>query len=959
MARRRAVLRVEPLEERVVPDASWSGYAHDPQHTAISAVASQPIDMVRWQTPVDLNPQYSGTDLLIHYGSPLVTPSNTVIVPQKTGATGGFRLEALNGGDGTLLWTQTTDYILPPHNWTPSFSPTLTPTNRLYFAGAGGTVYAIDNPDSANSPSVTQLAFYGIDNYNPSTFNSTVYINTPITADSAGNIYFGFQVVGTGPLNLKGGIARIDASGHGSWVAASDAAGNPAITKVVANNAPALSNDGSVLYIAVNNTNGAQTGQGYLLALNSTTLETLGKVLLKDPASTTGANAFLPDDGTASPTVGPDGDVYFGVLENPEVSSKGWLLHFSGDLSQTLSPPGAFGWDDTASIVDSTLVPSYHGTSTYLLMTKYNNYAGLGGDGVNKIAILDPHDTEVDPRTHATVMKEVISIAGVTPDPEFIATHPNAVREWCINTAAVDPFTDSVLANSEDGRLYRWDLTTNTFSQSITLTTATGEAYTPTVIGVDGTVYAVNNATLFAVKRRAPAVMASTPSGDAFGTVGSVRVTFDEPIDPTTFGLDSINSFTRTVGSDVTDLQSNLQAVTAVSGSGNRSFDITFVSPQSDFGDYRLVIGPNILDMAGNAMDQNGNGILGEVPGDEYTVHFALDGPKIIASTPASGNNHMPGEQISAATVTFNEPVDPATFTPAEIDFHGRDGFHDIQNITPVAGSNNTRFIITFAPVSATGIYNMQIGPDISDFFGHSMDQDGNFVEGEFPSDAYNLTFGIQGLKVVSATPNSTLPGQTYSVRLVFNEPVELSDVSSGAFVLAGPDGNHTVFGVVPLAGSTFSQFDVLFAPLTKAGSYTFTFGPNIHDVYGNAMDQDGNLIPGEDTDVFMTTFSLAGPRVTTTTIAPGRPVDHVRLTFDRPMDPSTFSEGSFALSGPDGSTITITGVTAVPFTNNTQFDVYFDPSSDPGRYDLTVHAGIADLYGNLMGDDLTTSFTI
>src|SRR5205823_9654084 len=90
-------------------------------------------------------------------------------------------------------------------------------------------------------------------------------------------------------------------------------------------------------------------------------------------------------------------------------------------------------------------------------------------------------------------------IAGPTPDAEFISSHPNAVREWCINTAVVDPATESILAGSEDGKLYRWNLATNTFTQQMTLTTGVGEAYTPTLIGVDGTVYAINNATLFAI----------------------------------------------------------------------------------------------------------------------------------------------------------------------------------------------------------------------------------------------------------------------------------------------------------------------------------------------------------------------------------------------------------------------------------------------------------------------------
>ena len=81
--------------------------------------------------------------------------------------------------------------------------------------------------------------------------------------------------------------------------------------------------------------------------------------------------------------------------------------------------PGAFGWDDTASVVPAPVVPSYHGSSGYLLMTKYNNYADAGGDGSNKVAILDPNATETDPVTGATVMKEVLAILGPTPNPSL------------------------------------------------------------------------------------------------------------------------------------------------------------------------------------------------------------------------------------------------------------------------------------------------------------------------------------------------------------------------------------------------------------------------------------------------------------------------------------------------------------------------------------------------------------
>jgi hypothetical protein len=59
--------------------------------------------VVRWSTPVDLSPHYSnGSDLLIHYGSPLVTRLNTVLVTVKTGQFDGFRVDARRGSDGAL-----------------------------------------------------------------------------------------------------------------------------------------------------------------------------------------------------------------------------------------------------------------------------------------------------------------------------------------------------------------------------------------------------------------------------------------------------------------------------------------------------------------------------------------------------------------------------------------------------------------------------------------------------------------------------------------------------------------------------------------------------------------------------------------------------------------------------------------------------------------------------------------
>jgi len=324
-------------------------------------------------------------------------------------------------------------------------------------------------------------------------FDAAVMISTPITIDANGNAYFGFYVGGANAALLSSGVARVSANGTGSWQPAGALANDVNIDRVAMNSAPALSSDGNTLYIAVS----TAAQRGYLLALDAATLTRTASVALIDPKS--GNPARITGDATSSPTVGPDGDVFFGVLESAQSAnnSRGWMLHFNATLSQTKTP-GAFGWDNTPSIVAASAVPTYAGTSSYLLATKYNNYAGAGtGNGLNRMAVLDPSSAQTDPISGIQTMREVLTILGPTPD----ANNPGGVREWCVNTGAFDPATRAMLINNEDGYLYRWDLPSNTLSERIRFNNGLGQSYTPTAVGPDGTIYAINNAVLFAVGR--------------------------------------------------------------------------------------------------------------------------------------------------------------------------------------------------------------------------------------------------------------------------------------------------------------------------------------------------------------------------------------------------------------------------------------------------------------------------
>jgi hypothetical protein len=476
-------------------------YSVNPLLTGVSVFAAGNIDTIVWQTPVDLNP----TGAPAHYGSPVITAHNTILVPVKTGTDGNFEVSAFNASTGAPLWSLPSDYTLPPFDWMPPFGPALTPSGRLYFPGNGGTVYFVDHPDDPGATVSGQLAFYGLKRYqaNPGFFNAALQIDTPITADSAGNIYFGFEVNETNPRDQpSGGIARIDANGNGTYVLAGHAANDPNITKVALSAAPALSNDGKTLYVPVNNGN---NDYGYLLALDSTTLATKDAVLLKDPRFGNANNAAVIDISTATPMVAPDGTVFYGIFGNPFNGSRGFLLHYSADL-HTEYTPGAFGWDDTPSVVPASMVPEYHGTSPYLIFSKYNNYAGdtTWGDGFNEVAILDPYASQPDVRNdgdpNLRVMNEVLVMPGPTPDASVISSgFPNARREWCINDTAVDPATKSILLNSEDGNVYRWNFPSNSLTQAVNITPGVSEPYVPTIIGPSGLVYALNGGNLFAL----------------------------------------------------------------------------------------------------------------------------------------------------------------------------------------------------------------------------------------------------------------------------------------------------------------------------------------------------------------------------------------------------------------------------------------------------------------------------
>src|SRR5215813_1181517 len=158
----------------------WSAHARDAQHTGVSPVASQKLANIHWQVPVDLTPPEG--EILIHYGSPVITAKNTVIVPVKTD-TSSFRVQAHDGATGNRVWTLGTAYQPPFAGFMPGLGVTLS-HHHLFVPDVAGGILVRANPAQAHGK-IRHLYFYGLENYlaDPGVYQQRVKINTPLTAD--------------------------------------------------------------------------------------------------------------------------------------------------------------------------------------------------------------------------------------------------------------------------------------------------------------------------------------------------------------------------------------------------------------------------------------------------------------------------------------------------------------------------------------------------------------------------------------------------------------------------------------------------------------------------------------------------------------------------------------------------------------------------------------------------------
>ncbi len=150
-------------------------------------------------------------------------------------------------------------------------------------------------------------------------------------------------------------------------------------------------------------------------------------------------------------------------------------------------------------------------------------------------------------------------------------------------------------------------------------------------------------------------------------------------------------------------------------------------------------------DFAVRAIDNAGN------MGAEIALAVTID------STPPGATGRWPGARTNAAAdylaITFNGPVDPATFTDADVDIVSGSGATAV-SVTHLTGST---YRIGLSALLGDGTHTVTVGPDIADLAGNLMDQDGDGTGGT-PADTYSFDITID------TTPPPAVSGLGYVV---------------------------------------------------------------------------------------------------------------------------------------------------------------------------------------------------
>ncbi len=208
-----------------------------------------------------------------------------------------------------------------------------------------------------------------------------------------------------------------------------------------------------------------------------------------------------------------------------------------------------------------------------------------------------------------------------------------------------------------------------------------------------------------------PVVTAVTPANGAVLNNSPSSITFQlsEGVRADSVGMDDL----------VLDSGGTVTGVQLLAGN-QVQFDVSIPLVEGAFA-YHLVEGA-FTDLQGQASAAFGSGFI-----------LDLGGARVTAVTPGADA----GAPLSSWTFTFNEAIDPASASSADVAVFTGPGGQDLRGQIRAVSVNGNSLLVSVYDQFAPGSYHIGIGPDLRDLAGNAMDQDGDGVTGEAVEDRF------------------------------------------------------------------------------------------------------------------------------------------------------------------------------------------------------------------------------
>lgn len=350
--------------------------------------------------------------------------------------------------------------------------------------------------------------------------------------------------------------------------------------------------------------------------------------------------------------------------ENVSAFLNGYRVYFGGTLTPVLLPATAVSYEVTQlaaargypfRITTVDVFGNESAGASLLAATLLPNPTGVVAHGLDRAVrltwnLVTPAEL-VDRYAVYFSTSPITSVSGLTP--------------------AIESTTTSVIIpNLTNGVTYYFAVATQTISGGISPSvTSVSAVPMPDLIG--------------------PQILDTLPAGSIAGSLSAIDVRFSEPIAPATFTV----SDARLTGpfGPVT--------ITSVAPRDDVTFRISFIA-QTFTSSYTLRVGPQLTDLSGNAMNQDGDGVNGEGEDDVFVTTLALQGmvaPDLTVENVQVSGSGNPG---STATVTWrlhNLGNGPAIAPWTDQISLSRDG--TVGNVVPVG-----EFLYAGAPLSVGAV---------------------------------------------------------------------------------------------------------------------------------------------------------------------------------------------------------------------------------------------------------------